>query len=181
MLIAAPCLEASTMGIQRPVALAMTLAVVTLAACSQRPERFNKIESLSFPDQEVLERRTAVSDGQPVTLGPYTTDHKLGLYAACLGGGRISVKVYAAQFTPNVFTNRHDGAVGYLDNGCNGRHWGTSFGDQPNTYCLVVSFEGKVTDYEVILTKAEVLGTSTTPSGPKVSATATIDPCHISS
>ncbi|GAB4050436.1 hypothetical protein [Catellatospora paridis] len=99
----------------------------------------------------VLTRHQAASDGQPAAFGPYAKRGDLDIQAACLGGGKIDVKVYADQFTPNIFTDRHAGAIAYLTKDCDGTvgFLGLDANVEGSQHCIVANFVGDVTTYRV--------------------------------
>ncbi|WP_147433071.1 hypothetical protein [Catellatospora citrea] len=132
----------------------MAAAVILgTASCSHEPDTLEPEHGLQGT---VLARHESVSDGQPVALGPYSAQGDLNVQAACLGGGKIDVKVYADRFTPSMFTNRHAGAIAYLTKDSDGA-LGTLFGsknEQGSQHCIVVSFIGDVTKHRVTVSGA---------------------------
>jgi hypothetical protein len=138
---------------QRAAALVVAATTMSTAACTGEHEQ---LQSLSFGDgRSVLVSHQAVSDGQPVAFGPYLKGGGLSAYAGCLGDGQIEVRFYADEFTPNIFTDRHQGAIAYVTSDCNGALGGVEVDEQTagTQYCIVATFTGKVSDYKVIITQ----------------------------
>lgn len=136
-------------GVRHRLSAAVAAAVVfSSASCGGEPETLEPEHRLGGT---VLTRHEAAGDGRPVALGPYTKRGDLSIQAACLGGGTIDIKVFADQFSPSIFTDRHGGAIAYLDKGCDGT---VGFLRLPanaegSRHCVIVHFVGEVTTYRV--------------------------------
>jgi hypothetical protein len=137
--------------------VSMTLSVVlTLgsSACLLAPRTPKELEpELVDGRMTSLYREEGVSDGRPIVVGPFAKHGEMRINAACLGDGRIDIKLYGdvALMMPNAFTAKHDGAMGYLEGACDGTA-GSLFlnGDSLTTqYCMVVRFNGNGLTYRV--------------------------------
>lgn len=162
--------------------LSVAMAAAVLLGSASCGRESDELEPEHRYDGTVLVRHEAVSDGQPVALGPYANRGDLKVQAACLGGGRIDVKVYADEFTPSAFTDRHAGAIGYLTKGCDGTV-GTLLGAENlegSRHCVVATFVGAVTTYRVTVNGVAGPEPTSPQATPAPAATPHQFPCRTS-
>jgi hypothetical protein len=144
-----PTLESSMMRLLQLV-LATALVASGSVACARQPDRLPDLVGEFTPLYSVALSHVAENGGPPVTLGPvHAQGSDLFVTGACLGGGEMTIRA--------VVPGRPQ--ADWVTGTCNGDQMlGVTFyiaqydrDSTPDVFCIVPSFEGTVTAWEVFV------------------------------
>jgi hypothetical protein len=137
---------------RRASAVAVAIATVLIAGCNREPDHLPDIASDMSSTHTVLLNHVEEQGGPPQTFGPFSSLTDMDMFAACLGGGKLTLSTAKGGIK--------------LWGLCNGTRIGglqfDSGSGKPR--CLTMTLEGEVTAWEVVVTQSKPFDDRPAPS-----------------
>jgi hypothetical protein len=143
--------------------LATAFVVATTTACAIGPDRLPDLASEYSADFTILINHVEVRGGPAVRLGPVEGKGiPLDMFAACIGGGKMTLTAISMS---------DQKGKAKIAGSCNGQQIGGGefysgrYDTKTEAFCLVPSFKGNVTAWEVLVTESQRSGTPAPHAG----------------